>query len=198
MPRKPREGLKEDLITASERIIRSQGLPALTARSLASEVKCAVGTIYNVFDDLDDLIVEVNGMTLSRLIPVLTAARKDEASVEDQLMALAFSYIRFISEEKNLWTALMQHHLPEGRTLPDWYLPKLGKLFVQIELSISPLFAEDNPEDKVRSARILWSNLHGLCSLVLSDKLDLVSGDNIETLAEDMVHTYLAGIKATR
>jgi AcrR family transcriptional regulator len=198
MPRKPKEGLRNDLIAAAEDIVRTQGLTALTARALAARVKCAVGTIYNVFDDLHDLIVEVNGRTLIRLVPVLTAARNEDASPEDQLMALAFSYINFISKEKQLWTALIQHHLPDGRTAPDWYLNKLDGLFAEIELAIAPLFKAHDQDELVRAARILWANMHGLCSLVLSDKLDLVSGENIETLTEDMVYTYLAGIKATR
>jgi AcrR family transcriptional regulator len=198
MPRKPREGLRDDLIAAAEKIIREQGFPALTARLLATEAKCAVGTLYNVFGDLHDLVVEVNGRTLSRLVPVLAAARNENAGPEDQVMSLAFAYINFISEEQHLWTALMQHHLPEGRTVPDWYLAKLGGLFTEVEAAITPLFEGRNNDELKRAARILWSNMHGLCSLVLSDKLDLVSGDNIETLAEDMVYTYLAGIKATR
>ena len=198
MPRKPREGLQDDLIAAGERIVRDHGFPALTARMLAAEAKCAVGTTYNVFADLHDLVVEINGRTLSRLVTVLVAARNHEAAPEDQVISLAFAYIDFILKEQQLWTALMQHHLPEGRNLPDWYLVKLGGLFTEVEAAIGPLFKDRSSEELKRAARILWSNMHGLCSLVLSDKLDLVSGDNIETLAEDMVYTYIAGIKATR
>jgi AcrR family transcriptional regulator len=198
MPRKPREGLRDDMINAGEKIIRERGFPALTARLLATEAKCAVGTLYNVFGDLHDLVVEINGRTLSRLVPVLAAARKPDAVPEDQVMSLSFAYINFITQEQHLWTALMQHHLPEGRNLPEAYMAKLGGLFIEVEAAIAPLFKGRDNEELTRAARILWSNMHGLCSLVLSDKLDLVSGDNIETLAEDMVYTYLAGIKATR
>jgi AcrR family transcriptional regulator len=198
MPRKQRDGLRDDLVTAAEHIIRTRGFTALTARSLATTGDCAVGTIYNVFDDLHGLIIEVNGRTLSRLVPVLAEARQANAAPGDQLTALAFSYVNFISANEQLWTALMQYHLPEGRRLPDWYHERLADLFLQVELAITPLFRNRDREDHVRSARILWSSLHGLCSLILSDKLDLVSGDNIETLTEDMIHTYLAGIQATR
>ena len=198
MPRKARAGLRDDLISTAENIVREQGVVALTARTLAHEAKCAVGSIYNVFGDLDDLIIGINMRTMARLVSDLGGVRKAGTAPEDQLMALAFGYIRFIMSEQNLWSALMQHHPTDGRELPDRYLGEMNGLFAEIEASIAPLFKEHDHEEHIRAARILWSNLHGLCSLAISDKLDLVAGDNVETLAEDMIFTYLAGIKATR
>src|SRR5262249_43714580 len=58
-----REQLREDLLRAVERTVISEGYQALRARSLAGQVGCAVGAIYNVFPDLDALVFAAKART---------------------------------------------------------------------------------------------------------------------------------------
>src|SRR5215210_5457493 len=69
-----RENLKEALVAAAERTIKIRGLRGLKARDLAAEAGCAVGAIYNVVTDLDDLILAVNARTLAALERALKEA----------------------------------------------------------------------------------------------------------------------------
>lgn len=194
MPRPPRAGLKDDLIEAGERLIAKRGLAQFTARELASEVACSVGSIYNMFEDLDDLIVTIHGRTLARLEQSLRAGVVDNAMVEQNLQALARQYIAFIAENNHLWAAIFEHKLPHGRNVPDWYQARLNALFALIETVIAPLLTDDEGERR-RQARILWSALHGICSLGAAEKLDLVSAESIGDLAAEMVATYTAGLR---
>src|SRR5215472_3034880 len=65
--------LRTRLIDAAERTIADKGLAALKARDLARETVCAVGTIYNVFEHLDELILCVGSRTLVMLDAALRA-----------------------------------------------------------------------------------------------------------------------------
>ena len=58
-----RKGLREDLIKIEEATIAREGLSGLKARGLATEAGCALGAIYNVFGDLNDLVLAVNART---------------------------------------------------------------------------------------------------------------------------------------
>src|SRR5438876_1219356 len=69
-----RERLKDSLVAAAEATVARQGLRGLRARALAEEVGCAVGAIYNVVKDLDDLVLLVNSRTLAALERDLAAA----------------------------------------------------------------------------------------------------------------------------
>ena len=69
-----RRKLRDALIHAAERTIEKEGLGGMRARELAQKVGCAVGAIYNVFTDLDDLIFAVNARTLEHLEKTLTLA----------------------------------------------------------------------------------------------------------------------------
>ena len=63
--------LRARLIDAAERTIAENGLAALKARDLAREAGCSVGTIDNVFERLDALILCVGSRTLAMLDRVL-------------------------------------------------------------------------------------------------------------------------------
>ena len=61
-----RKDLRDRLIDIAEQVIRKDGLGAIKARDLATQAGCALGAIYNVFDDLGDLVLEVNARTFQR------------------------------------------------------------------------------------------------------------------------------------
>ena len=69
------EALRLRLIDAAERTISESGLAALKARDLARAAGCSVGTIYNVFEHLDELILCVGSRTLAMLDGALAGAK---------------------------------------------------------------------------------------------------------------------------
>src|SRR5258708_13619492 len=85
-----RQRLRDALISAAEWTIETHGLSGLKARALAFQVGCAVGAIYNVVTDLDDLIIAVNSRTLAALERDLAAVDQvseaaEKASPADRL-----------------------------------------------------------------------------------------------------------------
>ena len=62
-----RERLRTNTLLVARKIVAAEGLSALQARRVAQEAGCSVGTIYNLYDGLDDLIINVNAATLEDL-----------------------------------------------------------------------------------------------------------------------------------
>ena len=62
-----REELCEIAMQAAERIVETDGLRALTARNVADAIGYSPGTLYNLFANLDELILQLNGRTLDAL-----------------------------------------------------------------------------------------------------------------------------------
>ena len=115
-----RRNLKESLIDAAEHGISSHGLPGLRARTLAERIGCAVGAIYNVVADLDELIMLVNSRTLAALERELLAAegahadpQGDDAAI-DRLCRMALAYLDFATTRRLRWRAVFEHRLPAG------------------------------------------------------------------------------------
>lgn len=68
MSRKPKNiNLKADLVKALGITLKKDGLKGLDVRKIAKEADCSVGTFYNYYKSLDDLILYFNGYTLDTL-----------------------------------------------------------------------------------------------------------------------------------
>ena len=58
-----REEIRQMALQAAESIVTEGGYKALSARKVASEIGYTVGTLYLVFENLDELVLYVNGRT---------------------------------------------------------------------------------------------------------------------------------------
>src|SRR5262245_38356213 len=122
-----RQTLKEALVNAAAEAIGRQGLAGLKARALADAAGCAVGAVYNVVADLDELVLEVSARTLRPFEAEPTAARRPAGDAPDadwaiaELTRMAVAYVDFAAKNARLWRAVYDHRLPEGRRLPKSY-----------------------------------------------------------------------------
>jgi AcrR family transcriptional regulator len=168
--------LREQLIDAAERTIAENGLAALKARDLAQEVGCAVGTIYNVFEHLDELVLCVGLRTLAMLeaalgaVPPLGGHHSTEKAADD-LVRLALAYLEFAAKHTVRWRALFEHRMSEARPLPEWFVEQQHRLFAQVERRLAALLPELDRDARRILARTVFSAVHGIVVLGLEEKL---------------------------
>jgi AcrR family transcriptional regulator len=187
------DALRELIIEACEAIISESGLAGLSAREIAKRVGYSPGTIYNVFDSLDDLILQVEARVLDGLDARL-AALKNEGSTNDRILSLARAYLAFTTERPRLWNLLFEHHLPAAMQVPSWYQHKLDQLLDRVEVVVRPLVRDHDGSGAKRAARVLWAGVHGITSLATTDKLSSVTSEDAVALVDDLVLNYLAGL----
>ena len=173
-----REQLKEALVAAAERAIAQEGVAGVKARPLADEVGCAVGAIYNVVADLDELVLLANARTLAALDAALAAAIAPDGQGPDwaieQLNRLALAYLDFAAAHRRQWQALFDHRLAAGRNPPDWYQRDLERLFGLVEHTIAELQPGGSADRRKLLARSLFSAAHGVVALGLEEKLQSI------------------------
>jgi AcrR family transcriptional regulator len=191
------EELRELIIQAATELIQESGFGGLSAREIARRISYSPGTLYNVFEDLDDLVLTIEG----RLLDSLTQALSDVPASDDpaeKVRRLAEVYVSFTRGNPKLWNLLFEHHLPAGREVPTWYREKLEGLLSKVEDALQPLAGDVDPEIVRRSAKTLWAGVHGITSLSTADKLSIISTDSAGALLDDLVSTHLAGLEAIR
>jgi AcrR family transcriptional regulator len=188
--------LRDVILEASRAIIAEQGLLALSAREIARRIDYSPGTLYNVFQNLDDIILTIEGQMLDRLSETLTALPV-AATPGEQVRQLAHAYLAFSHDNPRLWNLLFEHHLPADQDVPGWYRAKLTGLLAQVEAAVLPLLPDASGDTVRRSARVLWAGVHGITSLSTADKLSNVTSDTATQLIDDLVGLYLAGLAAT-
>src|SRR5450756_2833489 len=76
-----RAKLRQALIEASEQAIAAKGLSGLKTRDLARQIGCANGAVYNLVEDIDELILRVGSRTLRRHRAVAAFASRPAGSI---------------------------------------------------------------------------------------------------------------------
>jgi AcrR family transcriptional regulator len=173
-----RQRLKDALVSAAERTIDAHGLSGLKMRPLAEEVGCALGAIYNVVSDLDDLVIEVNSRTLAALERELARAEHTpgagQAPSMERLVGLGTAYLAFAAAHVMRVRALFEHRLPEGKSLPESYIAAQLRLFGYVEEPLGELQPQLTAERRGLVARSLFSAVHGMVMLGLEEKLQTI------------------------
>jgi AcrR family transcriptional regulator len=186
------------LIDAAERTIAESGLAAVKARDLARQAGCSVGTIYNVFEHLDELILCVGSRTLTMLDAALgevqsPGARASTEEAVDDLVRLAVAYLEFAAAHTVRWRALFEHRMSEARPLPEWFVQQQHALFAQVERPLLTLLPELNADARRILARTLFSAVYGVVALGLEEKLVSIPLGNLRNQLAAIVRAITAG-----
>ena len=189
------EQLRALVLRSTYDIIAQEGLKGVSAREIARRVGYSPGTLYNLFESLDDLVLQVEALLLD-VLDCRLSQLPVESSPDEQLTRLARDYLKFGREQPKLWNLITQHEVPPESTVPPWYSEKIERLVGHIEGALAgyvPL--QNNPQALRMSARVLWAGLHGITSLSTAEKLSSTTSNSAESLVDDLVTTFLAGLR---
>jgi AcrR family transcriptional regulator len=189
------QGLREELLAAARDIIDQHGLEQLRARDLAARVGCSLGTIYNLFTDLDALTLAVNAATLEALDRAM--ARIPQQDPLAHCLALAASYLDYAVQHRSLWDALFRYRLPSNKPAPDWFLALQDAAFSHIEAPLARLCPTMPQADRHLLGRTLFSAVHGMVALGIDQRLTPMALPILQTQISLLVSTIINGLPAT-
>ena len=187
-----REELLALALGAAEDLAEHEGLAGVTARGVARRIGYTVGTIYNVFDNLDDMIRQVNGRTLDALHAALTASGGG-GTPEQALRRLAARYSAFVKAHPRRWAAVLEYEPQSTTEPPEWYRAKTARLFALAEQAIAGFPGAADDRGRRRHAYILWSALYGMHAV--EQTAGLPKGDSLSDLVDTLIDTYVAGLR---
>ena len=193
-----REDLRQRLISAARDRIAANGLAGLRARDVTQDAGCALGGLYTVFRDLDDLVLQVNAATLDRLEADLVAALSGEPDPARQLRILAHGYLAFALAHRHLWAALFEHRVPDGVEVPAGHLDKHMFLIQFIARPLAILNPGLGEEDLRVRALTLFSAVHGIISISLEGRFVGIPRGRLEAELDAFVALLAAGSAAAR
>ena len=179
-----RAALRKKLIDLAEAKIATEGLNALRARDLAKEAGIAVGAIYNHFEDLHALTLEVNGRTFARLGSVVGAAVEANQGVDpnERLIVMSHAYLGFAQDHPKLWRCLFDVEMRADGPVPEWYGRALKQLFQFISEPLAQIYPDFGSQDLELMTRTLFSSVHGIVLLGLENRISGVPGPQLNTM----------------
>ncbi len=188
MPRRKdhtREELKAMALAAAIDILCTQGAAEFSIRNIARHMGYTVGTLYNVFENFNDLVLQLNAQTMEAMYIALKGI--------DDIHALAQAYIEFAHTHAPQWCLLFESKIGE-QARPEWYLHKIQRLFNLVEQALLPSLNNSSAE-AVITAKVFWASLYGICMLSITGKVNALLGETAQTLARSLVENYLRGLR---
>jgi AcrR family transcriptional regulator len=188
-----RDEIRAMALSAAEALLDREGVAGLSTRKIAAEIGYTVGSLYLVFDNLDDLILQVNARTLAALAEWLDRAALAQPDAAAGVRALGRTYVRYADRHRSRWELIFNRQRASDAVLPDWYLQSVAGLFERVERQLADYAPQRTAADRSLAARVLWSGVHGVCTLALSDRLDIAGIAEAERLTDSLIENYLAG-----
>jgi AcrR family transcriptional regulator len=187
-----KDEIREMVIAAGLDLIKKSGFSGFSTRQIAKEIGYTVGTLYNVFDSYDDIMLNINAATLDEMKIFIEDRVDSKLRGVKAVKKLAKIYIEFAINNRNSWAALFEYNIPDNVELPEWYNGRVDNLFGIVESALSE---PSNPKSNMlKHAKVIWASIHGICILGLTQKLNVVGTDSMENLANCLIENYLKGI----
>ena len=190
--------MRQALIESAEQAIAAKGLAGLKTRDLASQIGCANGAVYNLVEDVDELILRVGSRTLRRLDAALELAEASgRADPGETLVRIAVAYCDFAAANLELWRALFEHRMAPDKPVPEWSVADQMELFRHIYTPLAALLPDRSPAELGVTARSLFSAVHGMVALGLEQKLVAVPIAALRSEIRSIVTAMVHGLSAT-
>ena len=171
-------------LSASEAILESEGIQALTVRAAARAVGVSHTALQNHFGDLSGLLSDLAGEGYRRFADAIAAAMVDAgADPKTRMRAMGHAYIGFARAHPGLFTLMFRSERL------DFTRPALRENADRARQSLATAIAARagnqslTPQDGISRAAASWSLIHGFAVLMLDGRLRWMAsamGDGID------------------
>jgi AcrR family transcriptional regulator len=181
-------GLKKDILENGWAILNQNGREALRMRELAKLSDCSVGTVYNLYDNLNEIILRLNVRSLDQMYGVLHQEMRKEIECGSNLYEvfhkMGKAYISFGLRYSKLWRSLFES-VPID-PMPEWYKEKAQNGLFIIEAAIQKKFGLSEGQAN-QLVNFFWAAMHGMTSILINRKLEALN----ESATEAFVTSYI-------
>ena len=168
-------------------IVRTQGITALSARKVAKAMGYTIGTLYQHFEDMDDLVERMNAQTLAALYAHCKKGAK-QAEVAAQLKALGILFTEFMQAHRREWDAIMSYRYKDDHQTSEEYHLQILRLFGLMEAATEHFYKASERDKQAAEMELLWACLTGIWGIASSERN---VGGSLEQMIEQLIDMYL-------
>jgi len=201
-----REEIRQKILDAARDLFTSEGYEKVTMRAIADAIEYSPTTIYNHFEDKEDVVRSLCELDFARLLGALRERPAPDDPVE-WIRELGVAYARFGLAYPNhyrfmfMTAAKLQERLAvAGKGLDDEQISDPGELsFALLRGAVARAietgrFRADDPDGV---AQVLWATLHGAVALLITLPPELWPGHPaVPDLVERVIDVTLRGLVA--
>lgn len=181
---------REEIISAALKITRLNGINAVTARELASELGSSARPIFTVFQSMEEVQHEIRKAARD----VYKNYIKKGLSELISFKGVGTAYIQFAQEESKLFQLLFMEEIKTTPSLSN-VLSIIDENYEEILLSVEKLYGLDK-ENAYKLYQHLWIYTHGIATLCATKVCEFKEEEISEMLTEvclSILHKMKAG-----
>jgi AcrR family transcriptional regulator len=190
-----REEVRRKILDAARDLFASEGYDKVTMRRIAEAIEYSPTTIYNHFEDKDDLVRALCEEDFARLFAALSPALVSAADPLETIRQLGRAYCAFGLEHPNHYRFMFM--TPDKADEPDETSPgrrSFGLLLQAVSIAMDS--GRLRREDPDLVAQVLWSSIHGAVALLITLKPQHWPTPASPRLVEETVENSLRGFLA--
>ena len=207
-----REELRALIVAEARRLVARDGVERVGARRLAEAVGYTPGTLYTAFGNLDAVFLHVNALGVEALHAACAAARdaargttrpvgasERDGSVDAPvraLLAMGLAYVGYARDHEHEFRAMFRPRSDPPPPDAPALAPRIGALFALVDEELRALAPDAAPAERATAARALWSGVHGVAALGLTDQLYPAHDEGAEAVVTTLVERFAAGWRA--
>ena len=191
-----REEVRRKILDAARDLFAREGYDRVTMRRIAEAIEYSPTTIYNHFEDKDDLVQSLCDEDFARLLGVLQEAEPPADPVE-HIRQLGLAYARFGVGYPNHYRFMF---MTPGKFEARHELSGSGQqAFGLLRSAVEKAVASGafRPGDATALAQVLWASLHGAVALLVTLRPELwPHAPATPDLVRLVVDNSIAGLRA--
>lgn len=196
MPNTSPTNLRRAMLDAARQCLVEDGYKGLSMRKIARQVGCGVGTIYLYFKNKDDIFHALIDEGFEQLYTAYQAVLTAEADPFDRLEGICRAYVDFGRTQPEYYAIMYMHHPTMVERFPQ-ELYRRARRVLDVTADTLEACAESGRlrlSDPFTEATLLWSAMHGITSLIISQRVD-ARFDQAE-LIDQAIQRVIAALQA--
>ncbi|OXB00866.1 TetR/AcrR family transcriptional regulator [Flavobacterium pectinovorum] len=189
-----KEALKLLILKGAKKLFLERGIEQTTIRNIADEIDYSVGTVYVYFKDKNAILHDLHSIGFEELGGYF----KELFSIKDpmeRLKKMGFTYIKFALENTEMYDLMFIVKAPmefiETSEKEAWNegVGTFGALKKTVEECMNKGHFKGNSLEPL--SFMIWSMVHGMCSLEIRQRTKGVKFSNPDTILFDGYNEYL-------
>ena len=173
--------MKESILSAAGTLFQEHGYEQTTLRKIAQSIDYNPATIYNYYKNKEELFFALQESAFQQFHEEFLDLHDSELKADQKLRQMGEIYIRFGLENPLQYELMfiMRKPMNAAETLdPEW---KIGaQVFELLKVVIQQCIEEGSMHitDVEAGAFMIWSQVHGLVSLLIMDRMHMIEEDH--------------------
>jgi AcrR family transcriptional regulator len=166
--------LREDILEVSRNLLVKDGFGKMSMRKIAKRAGVSATSIYLHFQNKDELLLALIESSIAKLASALEENLTDSDDSITKLEKMAQSFVDFALENPQEYEIIYMVRPEEMPKFPKEKFQQIRKIYELLAgiISEGKRTGSLKVDDPLMSAYMIWAQLHGVASVIISRRLD--------------------------